>query len=234
MSRKSSSVRSPADPRRSGLSREALLEAGLEITPREDLQGLTIRKLAEVFDVTAMAIYRHFRNKDELIDGVLDRFVREADITNHGIDTDDWRSWLRATFTSIYESLVETPGVVPLLGTSYRFGPAGMQMLEEVLTVLCEAGFDEDAAVQTFYALMSYTMGASGLSTSWRLRMSEFDRTDSEESERLARVRFEGASRHSHPHTVLLAPALARSMHAPPFATGLDGLLESFERALNA
>ena len=45
--------------------------AAQEIFAREGLEGLSMRKLAEKVGVTAPAIYRHFRDKDELINDLI-------------------------------------------------------------------------------------------------------------------------------------------------------------------
>ncbi|TMK62803.1 MAG: TetR family transcriptional regulator [Actinobacteria bacterium] len=59
------------------LSRERIARAGLELSDREGVEGLSMRRLARELGVTPMALYVHFRNKDELIDMVVDLGARE-------------------------------------------------------------------------------------------------------------------------------------------------------------
>jgi AcrR family transcriptional regulator len=224
---------------RNTLSREALLEAGLGIARREDLGKLTLKKLADEFGVTPMAVYRYFRNKAEIIDGVLDLFVREAAVTEHqSAETpEDWKRWIRLTFHGMRRALLETPSVIPFLGTSYSFGPGAMAVLEETLAVLRGAGLSERAAVRAFLTLASYTIGAVGFQAAWQGPPSsdaevELD-PDFEERLRQSRLRFESARRSSHPNIVELAPQLAEAMGEFPFEQGLDHILESLERELD-
>jgi AcrR family transcriptional regulator len=224
---------------RNTLSREALLEAGLRIARREDLGKLTLKKLADEFGVTPMAVYRHFRNKAEIIDGVLDLFVREAAVTEHqgAENPEDWKRWTRLTFGRMRRALLETPSVIPFLGTSYRFGPGAMAVLEEALAVLRNGGLSERAAVEAFLTLTSYTIGAVGLEAAWQSAApsdaEEDPALDFEERLRQSRLRFESARRSSHPNMVELAPQLAEAMGEFPFEQGLDRILESLGRELD-
>jgi len=223
-------------PARDPLSRQALLEAGLRIARREDLGKLTLKKLADEFGVTPMAVYRHCRNKAEVIDGVLDLFVREAAVTAHeGAESpEDWKRWIRLTFAAMRRALLETPSVIPFLGTSYSFGPGAMAVLEETLGVLRKAGLSEASAVDGFVTLVSYTLGAVGCQVAWQ-RLQPFDQEDDpdldlEEHLRRSRLRFESARRSAYPRVVELAPQLARALAQFPFEQGLDRILESLER----
>jgi AcrR family transcriptional regulator len=233
------SRRSSGSTTRTALSREALLEAGLRIARREDLGKLTLKKLADEFGVTPMAVYRHFRNKAEIIDGVLDLFVREAAVTEHrGAEgSEEWKHWIRLTFHGMRRALLETPSIIPFLGTSYSFGPGAMAVLEETLAVLRNAGLSERAAVEAFLSLASYTIGAVGFEAAWRRapasEVEEDPDLDLEERLRQSRLRFESARRSSHPNVVELAPELAEAMGEFPFEQGLDRILESLERQLN-
>jgi len=230
------SRRTAGSTTRNTLSREALLDAGLRIARRQDLGKLTLKKLADEFGVTPMAVYRHFRNKAEIIDGVLDLFVREAAVTEHeGAERpEEWKRWIRLTFHGMRHALLETPSVIPFLGTSYSFGPGAMAVLEETLGVLRGAGLSQRAAVEAFLTLASYTIGAVGSQAAWqRPPPSDGEEPldpDFEERLRQSRLRFESARRSSYPNVVELAPQLAEAMGEFPFEQGLDRILESFER----
>ena len=117
---------------RGSLSREEILEAGLLIAKRDELTQLTMKKLADELGVTPVAIYRHFKNKAEIVDGVLDLFVCDAAVTEHQAseNPEDWQRCLLLTSGRMFSALVETPGVMPFLSTASRFGPAAMAALD--------------------------------------------------------------------------------------------------------
>ncbi|MBW2385411.1 MAG: TetR/AcrR family transcriptional regulator [Deltaproteobacteria bacterium] len=210
---------------RGSLSREEILEAGLLIAKRDELTRLTMKKLAEELRVTAMAIYRHFENKAEVIDGVLDLFVRDAAVTQHAAsdDPEDWRRWLFLTFGKMFTALVETPGVMPFLSTASRFGPAATAALEAILAVLREAGMSERQAVDTFAVICAYTIGAAGLASTWRDAPGA---GDPDEGRRQMRLTIESTRRTHFPHVVDAASNLARILQRFPFEIGLEALLQ--------
>ena len=114
------------------------VKAALAIADRDGLGGLTIRKLAERLGVSPMATYRYFRNKAEIVEGLVDVVVGEYDVTNH--EEADWAKWVRKTFCLMRRALREHPGIITLLGTAASSGPNAMAVMEEVLTVRERAG----------------------------------------------------------------------------------------------
>ncbi len=150
---------------------------------------------------------------------------------------EDWQRWIRLTFAAMRRALLETPSVIPLLGTSYSFGPGAMAVLEETLGVLRNAGLSQRAAVEAFLTLASYTIGAAGYQAALERRSVADDEedpgSDLEERLRQSRLRFESARRSEYPRVVELAPQLAEAMAEFPFEQGLDRILESLERELD-
>lgn len=120
-----------------------------------------MQRLGDELGVTAMALYSHFRDKQELVDGILDRFVREADVTGHGTDPRHWRLWIRRTFLAMYRALASTPGVLPFVARSegLRFGPAAMAALERTLGVMADAGFSRRRAIEIYTSALALALG---------------------------------------------------------------------------
>lgn len=54
------------------LTREAVVTRALELADAEGIEAVTIRRLAQELGVTPMALYWHFKNKEELLIGILD------------------------------------------------------------------------------------------------------------------------------------------------------------------
>lgn len=160
---------------RGSLSREEIVAAGLRIAREDDLRRLTMDRLGRELGVTGMAIYRHFRDKQELVDGILDHFVRAADVTGHGTDARDWRRWMLRTYRAMYRALAETPGVLPFVasGASWRFGPAATATLDETLAVLRGAGFGRRDAAEVHTMALAVAVGWATLSSDGPVASSE-------------------------------------------------------------
>ena len=55
------------------LTREAVVEVALDVADTEGLDKVTVRRLAQHFGVTPMALYWHVKNKDELLEAMGDQ-----------------------------------------------------------------------------------------------------------------------------------------------------------------
>ena len=65
--------------RRAPLTRERVLQAAVELADRGGIEALSMRKLGQELGVDAMALYRHVRDKDDLLDGLVEVIVGEIE-----------------------------------------------------------------------------------------------------------------------------------------------------------
>src|SRR4028119_2254718 len=61
------------------LTPQAVVEGALALADAEGLGAVTIRRLAKELGVTPMALYWHFRSKDELLEGMAARGSEASD-----------------------------------------------------------------------------------------------------------------------------------------------------------
>ena len=67
----------------------------LELADRGGVEALSMRQgSGQELGVDAMALYRHVRNKDDLLDGLLAR--RSSAQIDHPTPGDDWKATVRA------------------------------------------------------------------------------------------------------------------------------------------
>ncbi len=176
-----------AETERARLSRSAVVDRALALADAEGIEALTIRRLATEFGVTPMALYWHFRNKEELIAGLADRIWSEIKS-----DVDPAAAWprqLRGVLESLIDMLRVHPSASALLLGSDKLGQARWAVTEVTLEVLRSAGFDP---------LHASEIARSVLWTGLMLVMSEpgFDPglTDEQRAEQLRRKQVELAS----------------------------------------
>jgi len=168
------------------LSKATVVERGLALADAEGLEAVTIRRLAADLGVTPMALYWHFRSKDELLVGLADRVWGEIDVD---VDHDaDWPAQLRGLLESLIRVLRSHPSASQLLmAGEKRTSEAAATANEVALEVLHRAGFDAEHAA---------AIAKNALFTGITLVMSEpgFEpgMTEAERLEhlRLARVRL--------------------------------------------
>ena len=66
--------------RREPLTKERVLRAAVELADRGGIEALSMRKLGQELGVEAMALYRHVRNKDDILDGAIDAVIGEVEL----------------------------------------------------------------------------------------------------------------------------------------------------------
>jgi AcrR family transcriptional regulator len=137
----------PDDGERARLTRAAVADRALALADKSGLDALTIRKLATELGVTPMALYWHFRSKDELLDGLAERVWSEIDLT---VDrTAPWTEQLRGLLTSLL-TVLRAHSAAPqlLLGSEKLHCEAALDATELTLDILRTAGFSsQDASI---------------------------------------------------------------------------------------
>ncbi|AEJ20528.1 TetR/AcrR family transcriptional regulator [Gracilinema caldarium] len=78
-----------------------MLEAGEELLAQQGLPGFSMRKLGRLVGLSEAAIYRHFSNKDELVQTIIQRGYDRLLKTLEEILTDSSRSCIQKTVAAI-------------------------------------------------------------------------------------------------------------------------------------
>ncbi len=128
------------DAERTRLSRSAVVDRALALADGEGVDALTIRRLATELGVTPMALYWHFRSKEELIAGLAERIWGE--IRTDVDRSSPWFDQLRMMLESLIDVLRAHSSASSLLLTSEKLGPSHWQATETTLDILHVAGFD--------------------------------------------------------------------------------------------
>jgi TetR/AcrR family tetracycline transcriptional repressor len=123
---------------RPDLSRDAIVDRALTIADAEGIAAITVRRIAQEFGVTPMALYWHVKSKDELLDAMGDRFFDDLDpIPADG----DWADQLRAAVTTLVAALRRHPGAAHLAAPRVMYCAAGRDLAEQTLALLRVEGF---------------------------------------------------------------------------------------------
>jgi AcrR family transcriptional regulator len=72
---KPASAGSAARKPRDSLNRSVIIDAGWAIVKRDGLSGLTFQALGDELGAHATSVYRHFRDKDELLLEIIDTAI---------------------------------------------------------------------------------------------------------------------------------------------------------------
>src|SRR4051794_6728656 len=106
--------------RRTPLSRPRVLKAAVALADEAGLDGFSMRGLAHELGVVPMALYKHFANKDELLDGMVDLVFGEIESPSRDLD---WRCAMRRRAISAREALKRHSWAIGLMESRHP-GPA--------------------------------------------------------------------------------------------------------------
>src|ERR1700683_772061 len=128
------------DGERARLSKRAVIDRALKLADTEGLDALTIRKLAQDLGVTPMALYWHFRSKEDLLEGAAERVWGEIDVN---VDPSaPWPDQLAGLLKSLVSVLRAHPSAPRLVVEHEKRNEAALRATEITLKVLRDAGFD--------------------------------------------------------------------------------------------
>jgi AcrR family transcriptional regulator len=142
------------------LNDRQIVLAALALVRRHGAEKVSMRQLAKEFDVTPMALYHYFPNKESLFerlgDAVLARVPRPAPSGTR------WREELIECAVCGWELLSEYPGL-----SGYIIQRPPTQQLEELtnygVSVLAAAGFDVASALPAIVTCNAFMFGMIGM-----------------------------------------------------------------------
>ncbi|WP_405485781.1 TetR/AcrR family transcriptional regulator C-terminal domain-containing protein [Nocardia sp. NBC_00511] len=210
------------------ITRAVVLDAALELIDRDGVDGLSMRRLAEVVGRDPMVIYRHVANKAAVLDGVAE--IVFAQLSVDVTDT-DWRGQLRSIARDFRHLAWAHPRVVSLLVTRPLATPLGLRApavvrpLEDILELLTRAGFSGADALHVYRALFGFLYGHV-------LNEQQELVERPEETDEVLRLGLYRLPLDEFPRVRELAPVLAGYDGAAELERGLDILLTGLTATL--
>jgi AcrR family transcriptional regulator len=146
------------------ITRDDIIRAAVEIVSAGGYEGMTIRSLAAELGVAPMSLYRHIRDKDDLLDEVVDRLLAPA--WRPAAAKDDWQAWLIEAAARLRQFLVTQPAALHVYLSHPVVSPAAIERMNAMLDVLRRTGADEATVRRAYGALHTYTIGFAALEAS--------------------------------------------------------------------
>jgi AcrR family transcriptional regulator len=157
----------PPQPRRRGranpvpqrptrrLSREAILDAALQIVDAEGLDALTMRRVSDALETGPASLYAHIGDKEEMVAALLDRVSKEVPLPAQG-DPARWEEQLKEIARSARRAYARHRdlaraglGVIPT-------GEHTLPVIEAMLAILSAGGVSPRVAAFSMDILALY------------------------------------------------------------------------------
>src|SRR5690242_2113838 len=124
--------------RRAQLTRQQVVAAAIELADRDGIESISMRRLAQELGVEAMSLYTHVRNKDDLLDGMVDAVIGEVPLDADGAG---WKSSLRQLALGARTVMLRHTWAPRTVETRTAPGPAALGYVNTVVGILREGGF---------------------------------------------------------------------------------------------
>lgn len=208
--------------RRVPLSRERVLRAAIVLADAGGVEALTMRTIGRQLGVESMSLYRHVRNKEDILDGIVDIVFSEIELPASGAD---WKTAMRQRAISAREVLLRHPWAIGLMESLTRPGPANLRHHDAVLGCLRGAGFSGAMATRAYNLLNSYLYG-------FALQEMSLPFGTPEELAAMGEIMLRQFPADAYPHLKDVATDLVASgfVYADEFEFGLDLILDGIAR----
>ncbi len=133
-----------------------MIDAARAIVERDGIVALTMRRVAREVGSSPMAIYRHVRDKDELLILLLDRLATEVPRPSFSAAP---RERLCEACRFMRDSLAEYEWIIDVLAQGDLIAPAILWLLEEIVAAFMACGLSEAQAADGYRAVWQFTVG---------------------------------------------------------------------------
>jgi AcrR family transcriptional regulator len=147
----------PSRRRRDPISKDAIVNAAIQILDREGLAALSMRRLAEELGTGAASLYWHVGSKDGLLDLVMDEVIGEGKIPDP--DPGHWREQVKQLARDQRAASLRHPWIVRVSIGRIPMGPNALRYSERILAILRAGGLPPHLAVQGYLLLIATING---------------------------------------------------------------------------
>lgn len=143
---------------RTALTRDRVIEAALALADEGGLEALSMRRIGKALGVEGMALYNHVANKDDILDGIVERVL--AEIPNPSAEG-AWKDEMRQRAVTARQLFLSHPWAIGLLEARYaNSSPTRLGYFDAVLGCLRVAGFSPTLSMRAFSTIDSFLYGS--------------------------------------------------------------------------
>ena len=146
---------------------DRILNEAMSIIELQGEQGLAMRGLANRLDVTPMALYRYYADRDALLVAIVAKVSEQIEFPEPVGGPVD-RSVKLAL--CLHDFLLRHPWMIRLIANGRLASPAGLQFPEGFLNCASEAGLDDEAAFVFYRTIFAAILGQATISQAKALR----------------------------------------------------------------
>jgi AcrR family transcriptional regulator len=209
--------------RPAALSKERIVSAAVVLAARSGVDQLTVRALGEELGCDPTALYRHFRNVEELHREVGDHFLADVDVAPR--PREGWRTAVRRLCRELRQAQLRQPRLAVLVRSAPTRLRNELGITEALLRELGRGGFRPAAAARAYHALIEFTVGSATIDAA----LASQPVATREATYRAWRSDYAALAADEYPSTAATAVHLYQGSADRRFDDALDALLTGLE-----
>lgn len=149
---------------RGSINPDDIIKGAFELAEEVGIDNLSMPLLGKHLGVGVTSIYWYFRKKDDLLNAMTDRALRQYVFATPYVEAKDWRETLRNHARTMRKTFMGNPILCDLIlirsALSPRVAKLGVQEVEKAIAGLVEAGLSPEDAFDTYSAVSVHVRGS--------------------------------------------------------------------------
>jgi AcrR family transcriptional regulator len=149
---------------RGSINPDDIIKGAFELAEEVGIDNLSMPLLGKHLGVGVTSIYWYFRKKDDLLNAMTDRALRQYVWATPYVEAKDWRETLRNHARMMRKTFNGNPILCDLIlirsALSPRAAKLGVQEVEKAISSLVEAGLSAEDAFDTYSAMSVHVRGS--------------------------------------------------------------------------
>ncbi|MCV7317033.1 TetR family transcriptional regulator [Mycolicibacillus parakoreensis] len=149
---------------RGSINPDDIIDGAFELAEQIGVDNLSMPLLGKHLGVGVTSIYWYFRKKDDLLNAMTARALRQYVFATPYVEAKDWRQTLTNHARTMRKTFLGNPILCDLIlirsALSPRAAQLGVQEVERAVAGLVEAGLTPDDAVDTYSAISVHIRGS--------------------------------------------------------------------------
>lgn len=149
---------------RGSINPDDIINGAFALAEQVGIDNLSMPLLGKHLGVGVTSIYWYFRKKDDLLNAMTDRALKQYVFATPYIEADDWRETLRNHAQTMRKAFLGNPILCDLIlirsALSPRAAKLGVVAVEKAIESLVEAGLSPEDAFDTYSAVSLHVRGS--------------------------------------------------------------------------
>jgi AcrR family transcriptional regulator len=149
---------------RGSINPDDIIKGAFELAEQVGIDNLSMPLLGKHLGVGVTSIYWYFRKKDDLLNAMTDRALREYVFATPYVEAVDWRESLRNHAHTMRKTFMGNPILCDLILIRSALSPKAAQLgvleVEKSIASLVEAGLSAEDAFETYSAVSVHVRGS--------------------------------------------------------------------------